>query len=154
MAKNINQDLEFIQDIIFATGFTKTKGPHYLEKMIEESEKLKSRTINAKLKDFPSPTQIHFIIRYWTLEQGISSFEDDLHTLNTRSPLVVKQERNIITPTIEPTSPLSYMANTSVLASNQQHNSFSFASSPKRVCNNNFPILYKYKILINVLIIL
>lgn len=38
--KRNNQDLEFIQDIIFATGFTKAEGLHYLEKMIEESEKL------------------------------------------------------------------------------------------------------------------
>lgn len=133
MAKKQNQDLEFIQDIIFATGFTKTEGPHYLEKMIDESEKLKSRTINDFLKDFPSTTRIHLIIRYWTLEQGISSFKDDIHTLNSTSPLMIKQELDTITHNIEPTPPISYTLKTSISTSKQQNNLLSSVSSPKRV---------------------
>lgn len=133
MAKKKNQDLEFIQDIIFATGFTKTEGPHYLEKMIDDSEKLKSRTINDFLKDFPSTTRIHLIIRYWTLEQGISSFEDDIHTLNSTSPLMIKQELDTITHNIEPTPPISYTLKTSISTSKQQNNLLSSVSSPKRV---------------------
>ena len=133
MAKKKNQDLEFIQDIIFATGFTKTEGPHYLEKMIDDSEKLKSRTINDFLKDFPSTTRIHLIIRYWTLEQGISSFEDDIHTLNSTSPLMIKQELDTITHNIELTSPTSYTLKTSISTSKKQNNLLSSVSSPKRV---------------------
>ena len=101
--------------------------------MIDESEKLKSRTINDFLKDFPSTTRILLIIQYWTLEQGISSFEDDIHTLNSTSPLMIKQELDTMTHNIEPTPPISYTLKTSISTSKQQNNLLSSVSSPKRV---------------------
>ena len=74
------------------------------------------------------------------MEQRISSFQDDLHTLNTTSPLMIKQELDTITHNIDPTPPISYTLKTSISTSKQQSNLLSSVSSPKRVCN--LPILY------------
>jgi len=137
MAKNKNHNLEFIQEIIFTTGFTKSEGPHYLEKIMDQSEKLKSRTINDFLKDLPFTTRIHLIIQYWTLDQGISSFQDDLHALNTRSPLMIQQEINSKSITVEPTTSISHDSNSNLTTYSCESNLLTLVCTPKRVCNYN-----------------
>jgi len=91
IAQYKNHELQFIEDIILATGFSKTDGPHYLEKLplLEIS---RSRSIQDFLKDFPSNAHIYLIIRYLNMEQGIESIENILETVKSTSPLKVKSE--------------------------------------------------------------
>ena len=142
LAQQKNPDLQFIDDIIFATGFSKTDGPHYLEKL-PQSDIHKARSIQDFLKDFPSNTRIYLIIRYLNLEQGIESFENVLDPLNSTSPLKIKPELRSTTPdsiTTIPQSTNSYLIHqlSLPLLSPKRVSSFSNVYSSSLFSTNSF----------------
>ena len=144
-AQQKNSDLQFIDDIILATGFSKTDGPQYLEKL-PESDIHKARSIQDFLKDFPSNTRIYLIIRYLNMEQGIQSFENVLETLNSTSPLKIKPELRSTTPdsiTTIPDSTNSYLMHhlSMPLISPKRVSSFSKVHSSPPFSTNTFNLL-------------